>query len=125
MRKMFRIGSVWMLGAAIVAVMFAAGPRQAEARPAFPGVFAKQYPALKDTVKKVKCAVCHPTEDNKKKKKRNNYGKALEKALGAKNVKDKAKVATMMVKIEKEKSAIKDMTFGDLIKAGKLPASTE
>ena len=50
---------------------------------------------------------------------------ALEKALGAKNVKDKAKVGAMMTKIEKEKSAVKDMTFGDLIKAGKLPASTK
>jgi hypothetical protein len=30
-----------------------------------------------------------------------------------------------LTKAEKEKSAIKDKTFGDLIKAGKLPASKE
>jgi hypothetical protein len=30
-------------------------------------------------------------------------------------------VAAAMVKIEKEKSATKDKTFGDLIKAGTLP----
>jgi hypothetical protein len=114
-----------MLAAAVVAIMFAAGPRQAEARPTFPGVLVKQYPALKDLVKKTKCAVCHPTVDNKKKKKRNNYGKALAKAIGKANQKDKAKVAAAMTKIEKEKSATKDMTFGDLIKAGKLPGVNE
>ena len=70
MQKMFKVGSAWMLGAAIVAVMFVATPKQAEARPPFVGVFAKQYPALKDLVKKSKCAVCHPKADNKKKKKR-------------------------------------------------------
>jgi putative protein kinase ArgK-like GTPase of G3E family len=121
MQKMFKVGSAWMLGAAIVAVMFVATPKQAEARPPFAGVFAKQYPGLKDMVKKVKCAVCHPTADNKKKKKRNNYGMALAKAIGKKNEKDKTKVAAAMTKIEKEKSATKDKTFGDLIKAGTLP----
>jgi hypothetical protein len=107
-----------MLAAAVVAIMFAAGPQQAEARPNFPGAFAKQYPALKAQVSKVKCGVCHPVKD---KKKRNNYGMALRKALGAKKVKDKAKLAAALTKTEKEKSATKDMTFGDLIKAGKLP----
>ncbi|MBT4865943.1 MAG: hypothetical protein HON53_12625 [Planctomycetaceae bacterium] len=125
MQKMFKVGSAWMLGAAIVAVMFVATPKQAEARPPFVGVFAKQYPALKDLVKKSKCAVCHPKADNKKKKKRNDYGMALGKAIGKANEKDKAKVTAALVKIEKEKSGAKGKTFGDLIKEGKLPGDAK
>lgn len=125
MRKLFRVGSIWMLGAAALAVVLSANQREAEARPIYPAIFAKQYPKLIDQVKEAKCTVCHPAEDNEKKKLRNNYGMALGKALGTENEKDREKVAEMMMKIEKEPSAIKEKTFGDLIKEGKLPASTE
>ena len=40
-----------------------------------------------------------------------------------KNEKDEAKVKEALTKTEKEKSAVKDKTFGDLLKDGKLPAS--
>ena len=123
MRKMLKVGSVWTLGAAMVAVMFVASSQQAEARPPFVGVFGKQYPALKGQVKKAKCGVCHPAANNKKKKIRNDYGKALGKAIGKKNEKDKAKVAAAMKKIESEKSGTEGKTFGDLIKEGKLPGA--
>lgn len=94
----------------------------AEARPAFVGVFKKQYPELaKNKDLKINCAVCHNTEDNKKKKHRNNYGVALKKALGKENEKDKKKVADALKKIEAEKSHVEGKKFGDLIKDGKLP----
>lgn len=71
---------------------------------------------------KVSCAVCHPS---KSKKDRNNYGAALTKALGAKKVKDTAKIKAALEKIGKEKSATEGKTFGDLIKAGELPGTKE
>ena len=125
MRKILKVRTVCMFAAAVAVAMLSVNLEKAQARPNFPGVFAKQYPGLKDQVKKVKCAVCHPKKDNKKKKIRNNYGKALKKALGATKVKDKKKIAAAMEKIEKKDSAVKGMSFGDLIKAGKLPASTK
>jgi len=128
MQKMLKVRTVWMFAAAVAVAMLSVNLEQAQARPIFPGVFAKQYPGLKDQVKKVKCAVCHTKKKNPKKPKekpRNIYGKALEKALGATKVKDKKKVAAAMEKIAKQASAVKGMSFGDLIKAGKLPASTE
>ncbi|MEO2033226.1 MAG: hypothetical protein ABGZ35_14180 [Planctomycetaceae bacterium] len=100
---------------------------QADARPAFLGVFKKTYPELaKSKEVKVKCAVCHSSKDadgetNKKKKARNNYGVRLKMELGKKNEKDKEKIAMAIKKIEGEKSLVKDKTFGDLINEGKLP----
>ena len=125
MRKMLKVRNVWMFAAVVAVAMLSVNLEKARARPNFPGVFAKQYPGLKAQVKKVKCAVCHPKANNKKKKIRNSYGKALKKALGAAKVKDKKKIAAAMEKIEKQKSAVKGKSFGDLIKAGKLPGSTK
>ncbi len=71
---------------------------------------------------KVSCAVCHPS---KSKKDRNNYGAAMTKALGAKKVKDTAKIKEALEKIAKEKSATEGKTFGDLIKEGELPGTKE
>lgn len=94
----------------------------AEARPAFVGVFKKQYPELaKNKDLKINCAVCHNTKENKKKKHRNNYGVALKKALGKKNEKDKKKVAEALKKIESGKSHVEGKTYGDLMKEGMLP----
>ena len=93
-----------------------------EARPNDQGAFEKQYTEVvkkegKDG--KLTCAVCHEGDD---KKKRNNYGEALTKNVG-KNEMDEAKIKEALEKTEKEKSAVKDKTFGDLLKDGKLPAS--
>lgn len=121
MQKVLKTGSMGLLAFAVVAVL-AAAPQQAEARPPFVGVFAKQYTNLIDTVKKVKCGVCHVGKD---KKIRNEYGKALAKTIGKKNEKDKKKVMAAMVATEKMASAIQDKTFGELIKEGKLPGTTE
>lgn len=93
-----------------------------EARPNYKGAFEKQYAEVvkkegKDG--KLTCAVCHEGDD---KKKRNNYGEALSKNI-TKMEKDEAKIKEAFEKTEKEKSAVKDKTFGDLLKDGKLPAS--
>ena len=86
--------------------------------------FATHYPDLKDKARKAKCDVCHVPKQ-KDRKKRNIYGEALAKSLGATKVKDKDKIHKALEKTEKEKSAVEGKTFGDLIKEGKLPASTE
>jgi hypothetical protein len=91
----------------------------AEARPPYKKVFEATYEKVaKDN--KVDCNSCHVAD--KDKKERNNYGEALAKNI-AKNEKDEAKIKEALVKTEKEKSAVKDKTFGDLLKDGKLPAS--
>lgn len=87
-----------------------------EARPAYKTAFDKLYPDV-TKAKKTSCAVCHP---EKSKKVRNDYGTALGKVV-AKNEKDKDKIEDALEKIEKEKSSVKDKTFGDLLKEGKWP----
>lgn len=125
MPKAIRVRAAWLFVVGAVAVVVSTSPQRAEARLQYLRFFGGKYENLKDQVKVAKCAVCHPAEKNPKKLIRNNYGKALEKALEAKDVKNKAVVDAALKKIEKEPSAVKEMTFGDLIKAGKLPASTE
>ncbi len=94
---------------------------RADARPKNKTTFEKQYPDVVKNAKdgKIDCTVCH---EGTEKKNRNNYGMALAKNI-AKNETDEAKVKEALTKTESEKSAIKDKTFGDLLKEGKLPAS--
>ena len=113
----------FLIGAVALTLVAADAP-QAQARPKYLAVFTEEYPGLKSLVDKTKCAVCHPTADNRKKKKRNDYGTAIEKALGEQNVSDKAKIKSVLKKIESEKSD-SGKTFGDLIKAGQLPGTNK
>lgn len=73
---------------------------------------------------KLACGVCHPN-DGKDKTKRNNYGKAVEKHLGVKNVKAPGAKDAAFEKAAKVPSHEKHKTFGDRIKAGLLPAEPE
>jgi len=85
--------------------------------------YKKQFESKYENVakeNKIDCLVCHVKD--KEKKERNNYGDALAKNIG-KNEKDADKIKEAMTKTEKEDSAIKGKTFGDLLKEGKLPAS--
>lgn len=129
MRRIRNMRTALVCGIALFSAMLVVGQsKQAEARPQYRTQFKKTYPDLaKKQGKAVNCLVCHEKKDDGKpdNKKRNIYGKALTKAVGKKNQKDKKKIEEALKKTEKEKSAIKDMTFGDLIKAGKLPASSE
>ena len=106
----------WIACCAVISA-FVGGP-EAQARPPFVKAFVTAYPALKAEAETAKCGICHPEE---KKSVRNDYGAALGKALGEKNVKDEAKIAEALKKIEAEKSGTDGKTFGDLIKDGKLP----
>ena len=111
--------------AALTVAWTATSPKTVEARPKYKEVFAEKYPALEAQVKKVKCGVCHPPGAEEKKKARNNYGKALGKVLGAKNVANKDTIRKVLTKIEAEPSATEGKTFGDLIQAGQIPGKNE
>ena len=63
--------------------------------------------------------MCHV---GKKKKNRNDYGKALAKLMGKKNQKAAEAIDAAFAKAEKKKNA-KGVTFGSLIKDGKLPGT--
>ncbi len=99
--------------------------RHAEARPQYMAMWTETYPDVakkNDVAKMVKCNVCHY---GMSKKNRNAYGKAIEKALdGKKNLKkkDKEDFEAALKKAEDAKSGTEGKTFGDLLKAGELPA---
>jgi len=117
MQKNWKFRWVTVFGLAVAGVVFVSNLKSVEARPKYFTVFKKQYPKVTEA-KKVKCNICH---FGKKKKNRNDYGKALEKLVGKKNQKDIKKIKAAFKKAEKLKSSTKDKTFGDLLKDGKLP----
>lgn len=110
----------------------AAGMRQAAADKAFFDQFVATYvkadsddakdKAFAAAVDKVKCNVCH---EGKLKKNRNEYGKALGQLLSRKNdTENKEKIIAALKKVEAkhvDPNDEKSPTFGDRIKAGKLP----
>lgn len=108
-----------LCGFALALVAMSADSNRAEARSGYLKGFKGLYKNLEKQVGEKKCNVCH---FGKKKKNRNDYGKALSKIV-KKNEKDKKKIKEALKKVEKEKSSVKDKTFGDLIKDGKLPGT--
>jgi len=82
--------------------------------------------AFAAAVDKAKCAICH---EGKIKKNRNDYGKALAELLNRKtDVDNKEKIQAALKKVESKRSDPKNEkspTFGELIKAGKLPVAPE
>jgi mono/diheme cytochrome c family protein len=110
-----------LTGAGALAVLVALSSGHANARPKYAGAFIEKYPNV--TVEKTaKCAVCHgkDAEGKEDKKIRNEYGKAVGAALGAKNVKDAAEITAGLEKAEAA-SAGDGKTFGDYLKEGKIP----
>jgi len=112
---------------AVLATLFAGsllvpGP-SAQARPNYKGVFSKKY-EKKLATKLRGCIACHAPKPGGKydTKKRNNYGTAVGTLLGKKKAKNPA-VEEAITKAEKEPSAIKGKTFGDLIDEGKAPST--
>lgn len=90
---------------------------RAEARPKYLAVFMEAYPALKEQVSQVKCQLCHPVQD---KKIRTEYATLVGKGLPAKNVAANVVIQKALQAAEAEKD-VNGVTYGDLIKAGKLP----
>jgi len=78
--------------------------------------------AFAEAVEKAKCNICH---EGKSRKNRNCYGKALGGLLSRKtDTENKAKIQAALKKIAEKRPDPKDPkspTFGELIKAGKLP----
>jgi hypothetical protein len=100
--------------------------RQAEAFPPFKVAFDKMYMTEGSAMHKAlegksNCNVCHL--GTKDKKKRNEYGVALDKLLSKDDAKQPEKIAAALAKVESEKSG--DKTFGELIKEGKLPITKQ
>ncbi len=125
MRKTVQILFTMSLGLMVIGLL---DTSEAHARKQYRDAMNKVYPDLakkhgtgKEGKKSLSCKVCHP---GKTKKKRNDYGVALGKAIGKKNEKDEDKLKKAFEKIAKEKSSKdKEKTFGELIKAEKLPGS--
>ena len=116
----------------IVAIVLAFGLvagatfQNAQAFPAFGKQFNAKYPGLADLVKTAKCNVCHdPKKDENgkaSKKNRNAYGMALSKLIKKADMKDIPKIQKALTTVESQKAKGAEQTFGELIKAGKLPA---
>jgi hypothetical protein len=105
---------------ALVAFGLAMLAPEAQARPQHLKQFVTKYPALIDAAKAKKCAICHDPAD-KKKKTRNQYGKAVGEGLEKENQKDKEVIDKALGKAEAVKSEKTGKTFGEMIKDGKLP----
>lgn len=117
------VGRISVAGACLFAVMLATSS-EVSARPTYKSAFEKAFPELAKKHgknNKLTCAVCHPVKD---KKKRNDYGVAMTKALGKKNEKDKDKLKEALKKTGEMKN--KDgKTYAELIKDGKLPGGKD
>lgn len=117
---------ICVLGSLVGLLLLASQNRPAIGRPANVKVFAKTYEQeySKITVEgKFSCTMCH--EEGEKKSVQNNYGDALNKVMAEKNLdrKNPEMVEKGLREVEPLPSAIPGWTFGDLIKAGKHPAS--
>ncbi len=99
-----KVGTPALLAAAIGIVLSVGAA--AQARPQYNKAFAAKYPSL-EAAKEAKCGVCH-------------FGKGL----GEANQKDEAKISAALTGAESEKNAA-GQTFGELIKAGKLPGTPQ
>ncbi len=113
-----RKNGAWLVCGAVLATLVFAVGQDAQARPKYMGAFNEAYPALKAQADTIKCGVCHFGD---KKTNRNDYGMAVGKALGEKNVMDAEKIKEALKKAEADKSGTEGKTFGDLLKDGKLP----
>ena len=125
---MKKVGLLTLCG--LVAAMLVGFAGTADARPDYKKVHDAKYKGsdIEEGLKEAKCNACHY---GKKKANRNDYGKALIKAgLTEDNYKAKKadkeafakEIGEVLEKVLKEKAEGGD-TFGDRIKAGKLPGT--
>ena len=116
-----------IVAAAIAVFAVALSAERAAAIPPFKKEFETRYvkdgSPLATAVEQAKCNVCHKGTSTKE---FNDYGLALEKMLDkATDAKDAEKIQKVLETVESQPSKPGDKsapTFGDLLKAGKLPA---
>jgi hypothetical protein len=119
-----RVTATTIGGLLVAGLLLATTAQQADARPQYLRWWVQEYPtvAKKNEIKPVgakNCNVCH--EAGKAKQVRNDYGKAIQKALGAKNVREKDTFDEALKAVAKEKSPTPDKSFGDLLQNDELP----
>jgi hypothetical protein len=120
-----RVKATTIGGLLLAGLLLATTAREADARPQYLRWWVQEYPtvAKKNEIKAVggkNCNVCH--EAGKPKTTRNDYGKAIQKALAPqKNVKSKDDFDQALKDVAKEKSSTPDKTFGDLLQNDELP----
>lgn len=92
------------------------------ARPTYFKRFRTKYPkVINNAPKEIRCNICHY---GKSKKNRNDYGTAMRRLMkGKPPVKGDQKIDAMLKKTEDVKKPGTNMTFGDLLRAGKLPGT--
>jgi hypothetical protein len=118
MKKPFVIA----LSGLLVLAMYAATHAFPQFKAEFDAMYVKEGTPLAAKVAEVKCNVCH---EGTSKKMRNVYGQALDKLLDKDDMKDPDKIRAALKTVEAMKVDPKNSsspTFGELIKAGKLPA---
>jgi hypothetical protein len=131
MSKRFLVPSALLSLAVVAMISMSASPAFAvkEFKDAFKSKYVKPDStaandvALAAAVDQTSCGICHADANNKKK--RNAYGKQLEKLISKKDKKDKDKIFKAMDKVAAMKvkpADPKSPTFGDKISGGKLPA---
>lgn len=125
---MKRIALLTLIG--LVAFVLNLMVQKASARPAYPKRLHEVTKNSKaaDAIKEQKCVACH---DPKEKKKRNDFGKAVNKNLTKDDFDNlKGDMEKLGKKVEDAiKAALKEKspggkTFGEMIEAGKVPVKT-
>lgn len=105
-----------VLAVATLGVLFTA-ERSTNAQKQYMDAFAAKYPKVAQQVGVQKCGICH----GGKKVQRSIYAKALEKALGAKKVKNRKDIDAALDTVAAQVSEKPLKTYGDLLNAGTLP----
>lgn len=114
-----------VIGWGAAAVLAAAVASPASARPPYLQAFKDQYKVTATSKPRINaaanCAVCHIGAPRDAKW--NGYGEALGKALGAKGVTDKAKLAAALAAVGKMRPAGRQQTYDQIIERDNLPGA--
>jgi len=113
MRKALTI----LTAVAVAGVIFSVEAQPVRAQKQYMDALSAKYPKVAAEVKTQQCKVCH----GKQKTQRSEFAKGLEKALGAKKVKDVEKINKALDTVAGQEYA-NGKKYGDLLNEGKLPA---
>lgn len=113
MRKVLTVLTI----AAVAGGLFSLEARPVHAQKQYMDAMIAKYEPASKLIMEQKCVVCH----GKQKTQRSEYAKAIEKALGEKKVKDVEKINKALDTVAEQEYA-DGKKYGDLLKAGTLPA---